>query len=352
LSLNYLFSFKVKILKIKAKFILITTILISIPVVFYFIFSGNEYLWGFLNIPACSPHLLDSRQIGYAAESHALGYDPMYENPMNPRGHQLNYPRIWQILFALNLNRENAYILGSVFVISFFIGLIAFLLPKKIDYPTAIILLPIIYSPVVLFGIERGNIEIFVFFVLSLAIVTNYYSRILGYLTLLFASIIKLYPIFGFVYLLKENKKRFWILFLIALGIFAIYALLTWNDLKQIYLTTPNIAKSSYGMNVFRKGLVHKRILNLNLSEDVLLIAKILTFTLAFVIIITTLFLSQRKNVTGLYKPGEYIDAFRVGAGIYIGCFFTIDNFDYRLMFLIFTIPQLVSWLKEGGISA
>jgi hypothetical protein len=39
------------------------------------------------------------------------------------------------------------------------------------------------------------------------------------------------------------------------------------------------------------------------------------------------------------------IDAFRVGSGIYVGTFlFGSSNWDYRLIFLLFVVPQLMLW--------
>jgi hypothetical protein len=74
---------------------------------------------------------------------------------------------------------------------------------------------------------------------------------------------------------------------------------------------------------------------------------------MVFLIITGALFLSFRNKELNRFRQGEYIDSFRVGAGIYIGCFIAIINADYRLIFLIFTIPQLVSWSynRERGLS-
>ena len=43
----------------------------------------------------------------------------------------------------------------------------------------------------------------------------------------------------------------------------------------------------------------------------------------------------------------EYIDAFRVGSAIYLMTFLISTNWDYRLIFLIFTMPQLILWSKS-----
>ena len=36
--------------------------------------------------------------------------------------------------------------------------------------------------------------------------------------------------------------------------------------------------------------------------------------------------------------------ALQAGAFIYLGTFAAVNNFDYRLVFLLLTLPQLVEW--------
>jgi len=57
----------------------------------------------------------------------------------------------------------------------------------------------------------------------------------------------------------------------------------------------------------------------------------------------------------GLFQRGEIRSndlrnrrAFWLGAGVYIGTFLLGNNWDYRLMFLLFTLPQLVEWIAGG----
>jgi hypothetical protein len=330
------------------------TILILAASIFSSAFFENDFLLRKWNIPACPPSFLDSRQFAWAAEAHAQGYDPLIESPLNPLGNPLNYPRIWHLLFPLVVDVSRANILGSIVVILFFIGVGTFWFSKKFDNLTYFILSVVVLSPAVMLGIERSNIELILFFILSLALTINYYSSISALFVFVFASMLKLYPVFAFVYLLKENKRRFWILFLSASGIFILYALLTLNDFMQIYKVTPQAPTSSFGINVFWQGLGHHRFFNLPISNSLALFLKVLSYTLAFLILAATLYFSMRQKDAGLYRQGQYIDAFRVGAGIYIGSFLIMNTINYRLIFLIFTVPQLVAWLrdsKEKGIS-
>jgi len=332
--------------RIKLLLFVVTILILSVSI-FSSVFFENVSLLKMWNIPVCPPSFLDSRQIAIAAESYAKGYDPLDKNLLGQKGYYgLNYPRIWHILFAFGINQSHTNLIGSIIVILFFTGIGIFWFSNKFTNLTYLILPIIIISPVVMLGIERGNIELVILFVLSVALFINYYSNISAVSLFLFASILKLYPVFSFVYLLRENKKRFCILFGLAFVIFTTYMLFTLDDFKQIYLLHPKNAKSSFGLNVFWMGLTHPRILNLQLSADVIMIFKILSYIALMLILLGALIFSIKNYNKNISKQANHLDAFRVGASIYIGCFLLGNNYDYRLIFLIFTIPQLVIWLN------
>lgn len=329
------------------------TIIIIAASIFSYVFLDNNFLIRQWKTPLDPPGFRDAQQIGKAAESYAKGYDPLKENLFNSEGYQgLNYPRIWHILFATGINQSHTNFLGSIFTLFFFTGIAAFWFSRKYDNLTYIILFILFLSPPVMLGIERGNIEVVVFFVLAVALWVNYYSTISGFVLFLFAALLKLHPFFAFVVFIREEKKKFWGLFISACVIFISYVLFT-LDLKQMYLIQPKLAKSSFGLNVLWMGLTHPGLLNLKISDNVIISFKVLSYIVLALIFIGALILSVRSYNASKYHQGEHLDAFRVGAAIYIGCFLMGNNFDYRLIFLIFTVPQLVAWLrdKKNGIS-
>ncbi|MBI5676145.1 MAG: hypothetical protein HZC48_10035 [Nitrospirae bacterium] len=327
----------------------LSTVILLATAIILFVFFQNVWLLRKWNIPIDPPGFHDSRQLAWAAEAYAQGYDPLMKNPVNPRGHQLNYPRIWHLLFALGINESHTNILGSIVVILFFIGIGIFWFHGKFDNLTYFILSIIILSPAVMLGIERSNIELVLFFILSLALAIDYYSNISALFLFIFASVLKLYPVFAFVYLLKENRKKFWTLFLSALGLFMIYAVFSFNDFMQVYKTTPKLVGSSFGINVWWMGLRNSRFFGLPISDSLALFLKVISYLLAFLILFSSLLFSMRLKNGEQYKQGQHLNAFRVGASIYIGCFILMNTHDYRLIFLIFTVPQLATWLVNKG---
>lgn len=334
---------KIKIL------LFVFTILVLATSIFSSVFFENHYLISKWHIPMCPPSFLDSRQLAWASESSAMGYDPLVENPANPTGQQLNYPRIWQLLFALGISESHTNTIGTIVVLIFFIGIAIFWFSMKYDHLTYLILTIVFLSPAVMLGIERSNIELVLFFLLSLALLVNYYSSTAALFIFILASILKLYPVFGFVYLLKEPRKRFWTLFLSASGALILYGILSFEDFMHVYHTTPKSVGSSFGVNIWWMGLRHPRFFNLPISDSMTFYLKVFSYAVAFLISALTLFISIRKKDNRLLSQAQYIDAFRVGAAIYIGCFLVMNTHDYRLIFLFFTIPQIVVWLRDKG---
>jgi len=329
----------------KTKLLLfIGTILLLAASVFLYVFYSNDVLIRKYNLPLSPPGFWDSQQIAIAAESYAQGYDPLVENPQNEGGTRLNYPRIWHLIFAFGIDQSHTNLIGSIFVIFFFIGLGIFWFANEFNDLTCYILSFAFLSAAVMLGLERANIELVLFFIISLALAINNSSAISALTLFLFASVLKLYPVFGLVYLLKENKKKFWAFFLSGLGIFISYMIITFKDLLLVYSGSAKLPGSSFGMNVWWMGLNHPRFLKFGLSEEVIRLCGILSPVMVFLVFMWALLSSIRISDTNRFGKGKYLDAFRAGAGIFIGSFIVINNMDYRLIFLIFTIPQLVSW--------
>ena len=78
-------------------------------------------------------------------------------------------------------------------------------------------------------------------------------------------------------------------------------------------------------------------------------IIKALSYVSVLICLVSTPFWVCNKNIgyiENIEDDKRSIDAFRVGSGIYIGTFLLGNNFDYRLVFLLFVIPQLILWSR------
>jgi len=303
-----------------------------------FTLFGYNNTWGLWNIPTMPPYFADLRSITHGADSYAQGFDPMIENPGDPLQRRLNYPRIWQSLYSIGVNQSHTKILGIVIILLFLIG-VCLVLPHASNTMILLVMAAVL-SPATLLGVERGNVDLFMFFLAAVSVVAAQSQYILSAVIILFGFVLKLYPIFGCAVFLKLYRSKFLKHMIIISIISTLYAFITFSDLLLIMEGTPKGAWLSYGLNTF-----WERAMILNDTRGVYVkyfsyLAVLLTMGIAFSAMLRNDFLPGKQN------NAVYFDAFRSGAAIYMGTFLLGNNWDYRLMFLILAIPQLVVWAK------
>jgi hypothetical protein len=289
--------------------------------------------WRLWDIPVMSPHFADLRNLTGGAESIAAGYDPLHENPGDPWGRRMNHPRLVQyIVSALGFNKDVTTLVGIIFGILFFLGI--FIFCKPFDKMTALSMAIVIFSPAIMLGLERGNHDLFIFFLVCLALAVSSIPAATCFL--LIGAFIKLFPVFAIGYFLRCDKKRFWLWTSTFAALFIIYLYLNIDDLKHIFEATQRgSGLLAYGSRSFARISFFKSFMP----------------PLAIMIGVLAIHINRVRADGVMVIRLDYIDAFRVGAGIYIGTFFLGNNWDYRQMFLIFTIPQLVAWRSEKNLS-
>jgi hypothetical protein len=310
---------------------LITAGIITIAILVILIADYRSF-WKLWDIPVMMPHFADLRNLTGGAESIVAGYDPLHKNPGDPWGRRMHHPRIVQyIVSALGFNNNVTTFLGIIFIILFFLGIFVFC--KPFDRMTALTMSIVIFSPAIMLGIERGNHDLFVFFLVCLALAVS--STPVATCFLLISAFIKLFPVFTVGYFLRCNKKRFWLWIITFAALFVIYLYLNIEDLKHIFdATQKGTGLLAYGSRSFA-----------HISFIPSLIPP-----LAITISVLAIHINRVRAEGHILIKTDYIDAFRVGAGIYIGTFFLGNNWDYRQMFLIFTIPQLVAWRSDKNL--
>jgi hypothetical protein len=105
---------------------------------------------------------------------------------------------------------------------------------------------------------------------------------------------------------------------------------------------TPRFITWSFGKNVLFQDVFAR----LEKSSPLYLLV---TPNLCFIAVVGTAFLvSKMKRIRGtLNTLGTNLHSrvlFVCGASIYIGTFFIGNNFDYRLVFLLLTVPMILEW--------
>lgn len=305
-----------------------------------FALRGYERTWHVWGIPTMTPHFGDARVITSGLESLRDGYDPLVNNIRDPWHRPMNYPRVWHLLAWLGMEQRHTTLLGMLFIGAFALGLT--LLSAGIDPFAAWLMALCLFSPAVLFGVERANNDLLMFFLLALAVTVLPRRSGLAFVLVGAGAVLKVFPVFGLAMLLRAPRRQ--ALGLLGLGtlMMLLYAALTFHDLYNIREVTPQSIRLAYGVNVVWNS-VRAHFAATWVSHAVAL-SSYLALLGACVGAIELGRHTVRKHGAA---QNEHLDAFRTGAAVYLGSFVLFTNWDYRLMFLLFTVPALSRWARE-----
>jgi hypothetical protein len=319
------------------------TLFLSAVVIFFAILFqvlGVEGTWSLWQIPFLPFSFGDFRTITAGAEAVGLGLDPLLENPLDPWLRPLNYPRLWQGLYWFGVKYSHTAYIGSAVIGLFIISLYWFL--AKLDTRSFFISAFGIFSPSTILAVERCNADLLMFVLIVLSVLALQKNRLLASCTLILtASVLKLFPIFSLLILLRERKIQALRYIAVSFTIFLIYMVATWRDILLVKKISPISSWLSYGFHVLWMRAVKE------VPASGPIVKALSGLALAVIAIYIFNALRLPEIVRRDDEPREYLDWFRAGAVIYVSSFLVIgNNFDYRLIFLILTLPQLALWIK------
>ncbi len=304
---------------------------------------GGHRSWDRLGVPDLSPSFLDTRSVTTGWVCTRRGIDVLPLNPCDPLKRPANYPRIWMKLAFLGLGPGSTVPLGLLNAAIFLIAAIGVFDPKS-GLGGAALYGAALCSPAVMLGIERGNVDLLLFAIVTLAVVVarrDRFGPMLAGALVLAAAVLKLFPIFS-VGLLARQRRRVFIVGSV-LVIFAAYALATLGDIRTIGKVVPQANAYSYGIDIPGHWL-SSRLGTVAWVSDAALVA----LALAVALVAGTRLRPSPDSRPSTTRGARDLDAFWAGAGVYVATFCLFHSFDYRLAFLLLTIPQLLRWARRA----
>ncbi len=299
----------------------------------------------------------DTRFILCAIESERAGYDPYRTNPCDPWHRVMNYPRPWLSLSVFGLGERHTVPLGIGLALIFYLSLLVLLKPLTLQEGSFYGFL--VCSPAVMLGVERGNVDLLIFALLALAILL--FQRlgtrsVWPYGVIIGCSLLKLYPIFAMAVALRDRSRTVALSIIgAAAAMFLSYLLWIRSDLAAIVRNTWQQAFAiSFGSKVIflidiPKSAPTRSILLMNILNFDPRVGAINTtaWSLAFVAAVTAVaIVLARRTSTPLFTT-ETAHSMVIGMSIYTGIFaFLGTNFNYKLVFLIFAVPQMLQWIR------
>jgi Glycosyltransferase family 87 len=311
----------------------------------------DEDIWPFLGVPSESTVFYDARNVAAAADCRRLGYDPLVDNPCDPSGRPMNYPRMWLLLRFTGLHQSHTPVFGAAIVL-LFIASVLFLVGRLTPRQGAVVAAALC-SPAVMFAVERGNMDLVLFALMVLAVVawraTSETTRLLSPALVLVGAAAKLYGAFALpAFALSGHRRGRWIT-AGAVAVLAAYLALTADDIAKVARAPEGGLLYSFGARILIGHLYHQVVPG-EWQGGTIVAQAIAVVPLVAVTVAVWLWARARLG-PGQPDPVRTSEgtllAFRMGALIYLGTFATRKNGDYRLVFLLLTLPLLLAWASS-----
>lgn len=253
-----------------------------------------------------------------------------------------NYPRTFLWLGRLiPLSVKDGDWLGPLLDVAFLLAVASLFRGER--FGQALCFCALVASPPVLLSLERANVDIAIFCGILLAVnCVGQWSEAAGWAMSFALGTLKIYPVAAVAGLIRNTRKSrglFW-LTVAAEGIFAALLL---SNLRMVKAMTPQEDFNSYGYPV----------LFLILSKS---FGSLFWMRLAWPALfaactwIAYAGLRTRRFWIGMADAGDakLRPLFVAGGAIYAVSFVLGTNYDYRSIFLLFTVPYLFS-LRGGS---
>jgi len=305
---------------------------------------GGHQAWGRLGVPYLRPGFADLRAITSGWDCFERHVSSWPVNPCDPWGRTWDHPRIWVAPSLLGLGEDDTYTLGVLASLAFFIAAIC-VVPRRSAAGVGLVYGAALCSPAVLLAVERGNPDIITFALVATAVLLARRPRgpIWAAALVLFAELLKFYPIFSLGFLARQSRRVALISGAAALSLFGLYLLVTLGDVRTIHSYVVEVDWYSYGIHIVGSRIANTAPWLPTRAWDLLIVVAVVAAALA-----SRKRLARALSISDLAaRDGERnVDLFVAGAGVYLGTFALARNFDYRLVFLVLTIPQLLEWSR------
>ncbi|HYL82819.1 MAG TPA: hypothetical protein VE263_01185 [Candidatus Angelobacter sp.] len=297
-----------------------------VPILFLTLAFVSEWtvFWNGVLVPSWKGPFMDLSSISRAVEVQQHGGDPLVSFATDVYQRPINYPRIWLHLFSgMHITRARTPLAGILFCVLYLIC-ISWLMVRAANWQETLLLLVAGLSLAPWLAIERGNTDLVVFALLFFGVASgNRYARPGTYFL---GALLKLFPIvaLGIDIVRRPAKERTGPAVFLGLAV----ALLAWQwrDLIVIRRGTPVSTYLSYGL------------LSLKAQASYLSAGLLAASCITALGILIVVWLS-RPNFDDAVLRSKSSELFLVFGGIYAFTFAIGSNWNYRLIFLLPTLP-------------
>lgn len=283
--------------------------------------AGWWWAWRLFGVPTLEPVFADLRTVQAGLGALQSGLDPQVANPGDPWGRPMNYPSIWlSIARVLHWEREGNYLAFAAAVDLAFAACCFDLIRRYRSWWIAALAL----SGACALGLERGNNDLVVFVLLYLSAIG---ARSLFAALVPLAVLLKLFPVLALPAFIHRPRLAA----VAGVGCLAAIAVLA-PELATIRAATPAGAVMSYGLPLYAYGLQQAGL-------------AVPPPAVGAVLLILAMLLGRAGPGLLRTEPRDETTEtlFLCGAAIFLGTTLLGTNWDYRLSFLLMTLPLIAA---------
>lgn len=327
-------------------------VIIVAALIYFRGFNGAFALW---NLPPLKVPFLDLQFFASSAESYRHGFDPVVSNPFDPLGRIFNYPPIWNLVLLSGMNDSWTIPVALAMFAAFLVAVAAF--PGKLSGLSSALILLALLSPAAMQGFSSANVEFIIFILMSLAFLLSENLAWAAFAVIAFAILLKLTPVLGVGGLITRKRSVSLRLIVGSLLFTVLFFVFSLNYMQFLWVTHLRGTYDAYGAVALpalleqiagNHGIGQRPVLFYTLVSGLdLLLTRfpVITRLASVLVFILSALLGLRFRMsTGDSNPRN-LRAFWMGAGIYVGTFLIAANWDYRMIFLIFVLPQAADWV-------
>ena len=295
----------------------------------------------------------DLEDVLYSITCWRQGIDVYLHTSCNVTGGAFNYSPLWLRLSFVPTDPTWTPWLGLGLVSVFLLSL--GLLPQPRHWGDRALVVLGTFSCLPVFAIERGNLDLLMFLlalVAALCLARGFALRLIGYIVIMIAGLLKFYPWAALVLLLRERLRIAAVLGFIALVGIAAFAWWYHDELGRIAIPHGGQAGDNWGAIDLplgiRAGLV-PMLAAMGVDESASATIRDIAANVAWLLLVTASVgcagvIAARRDVHAALAalPPRVHVFLLIGAALVCGCFFAGPNVGYRGVFLLFVLPCLL----------
>jgi hypothetical protein len=317
-------------------------VIVFFTVILSFKAFGSTVPWAHVGVEPGDTSFVDLRSVTSSWDCERRGVQAFPDNPCDPFGRPANYPRVWTQIGRVGLGQGVTVPLGIALAVLFFVSALAVVGPLTLG--EGAVYAATLLAPATLLGVERGNVDLFMFALVALGVLLVRRSPWPAAAPIVLGAILKIFPVFALAVFVRARSR--WPALLASVVVFGAYAIATLDDIRTLRHVIPRVVVNSYGAGVVVEAL---RLQHVSWVESASAVRYVRLAVIALALVPAVVLLLVRRRSPGTRVDDARIDAFWAGAGIYAGTYVFGSNFDYRLVFLVLCVPQLYAWWRRGG---